>query len=437
MRYWIVLLLLSMCVPVASSLRAQDAPVCPAEGYIETLPAVCDELQSNQVCHVTGTFDLLTRRDGLAFSQPADVISAADLEAVTLTGPYSIARMALTFDMPDEPVTAVIFGAAGLENLSQAGSDFLSLSVSVNDRRGANLRQLPAFDADVVKPLFFGAPLTAVGRTQASDWARVIDAEGASGWVSTGVLRSDENLLLLPVSDTAPAGELPRYAPLQSLRLLDVPAENDCRYVPPGGMLLQTYTPQQNVELIVNDLRINFAGTLYISRGDDRLKLSVLEGQADFDAVYSIEVGEAADVALDGNGLYRRYSGLAEDYDFVDAQNTPHALLPRALELPFSLGGDWLVPFTPGTGYLQSVPADGPCTIAWTVDVNLRTGPGTTYQLRRGVGGNLSAVVDSRAVGTDQQVWWRIAAGIWINGNSTAFAGACAELPFIDPPLND
>ena len=123
------------------------------------------------------------------------------------------------------------------------------------------------------------------------------------------------------------------------------------------------------------------------------------------------------------------------DYNYVLARNLPLALLPRPIELPFSTGG-LITPFEPGTGFLNTIPADAACTVAWTANVNLRAGPGTNYPIRQGIAGGYYALPDSRAVGTDGRLWWRLADAIWLAADNTAAAGACGSLPLVDtPPL--
>ena len=95
-------------------------------------------------------------------------------------------------------------------------------------------------------------------------------------------------------------------------------------------------------------------------------------------------------------------------------------------------------PFAPGTGFLTTIPADAACTVAWTVDVNLRAGPGTDYPIRQGVPGGYYGNPDGRAVGSDERVWWRLAEGIWITVDNTYTAGDCEQdaVPLVDaPPL--
>jgi hypothetical protein len=124
-----------------------------------------------------------------------------------------------------------------------------------------------------------------------------------------------------------------------------------------------------------------------------------------------------------------------EDFFYTRLRNLPLSVLPREIELPFSTGG-LITPFEPGTGFLNTIPADDACTVAWTVDVNLRAGPGTDYPIRQGIGGGYYGLPDARAVGTDGRLWWRLADGIWLAADNTAAAGACGALALVEaPPL--
>ena len=125
-----------------------------------------------------------------------------------------------------------------------------------------------------------------------------------------------------------------------------------------------------------------------------------------------------------------------EDYYYARIQELPFDLLPRAIDLPFSLGG-LLQPYDINSDVMLQTKRDDPCIIAWTGgDINLRAGPGTEYPVRHGVPANFSAHPDGQGTGSDGALWWRLAKGIWVQSGVVVAAGACIELPIIPaPPL--
>jgi hypothetical protein len=160
--------------------------------------------------------------------------------------------------------------------------------------------------------------------------------------------------------------------------------------------------------------------------------VSVREGELLYGDGKTLEAGERIHYGFQGDTVV--YS-TPDAYYYAHARYLPLLLLPREFELLFSVGGV-IKPFTPGTGFLTTIGADAACTVAWTVDVNFRSGPGTENPIRQGVAGGYYDNADGRAAAADGSLWWRLADGIWLAVDDTYTAGACGDesVPLVEPP---
>lgn len=429
----LALLLLVVGTTAAQSL---DCPAI-AQRILETAREVCPTVEANQACYAGGTLAPEPRENiRLRFADPGDQVSLSALKGLSGSAydpqaeTLGLAILNVRASLPKGGLTMLLVGDARLENQSQAANDFISVTVTVKETRGANLRAEPADSAALVGSLSFGAAFQAVQRTEDAAWVRVISGE-TSGWVSTALVNPTADVMLLSTALPSLDQSLPRYGPMQTIRFRSAQADAGCPGLPDSGLLVQT--PEgQAVELVVNNVSWIIAGTIWFQTTPEGATITqVLEGTIQavppagvFDAGTQFTYGfRGAKVFIQPDG----------EYNFARARYQPLPLLPREFELPFSLGGV-IFPFTPGTGFLQGIGADGPCTAAWTVDVNLRAGPGTNYPIRRGVPGGFYGQPDARAVGSDGEIWWRLVEGVWVAANLTAAGGNCGTIPLVAPP---
>jgi hypothetical protein len=332
--------------------------------------------------------------------------------------------MNMRFNLIEGSVSAVAFGKTAIENSSEASNDFLPVEIVISELTGANVRAEPKPDAVVVRQVYSGDRIQAIGRLEDSTWVRVVD-----GWISKDVIRSASDLSLL--QKLAPDSQtVDTYAPMQSFKLRTGIEDYPCAGAPESGLLLQTPVGVFT-DIVVNSAPLSVTGTLLLqTTADGKTVLSVLEGEVLYRDGYSLKPAERMEYGFQGEII--QY-GSPSEYNFANARFLPLVLLPREFEIPFSLGGV-IFPFTPGTGFLQGFAADAACVAAWTVDVNLRGGSGTNYPIRRGVTGGFYGKPDARAIGSDGEIWWRLVDGVWIVANSTVTAGSCGTLPLVAPP---
>ena len=431
----LLVLLVLLVAPLAAAAQSDDACRAFVQAAVETVRKSCAETGLNTLCYGYPPLEW-TPREGAAtpFADVGDSVSLAQTQSLTgrpfdlAAKTWGAALLRLRTDLPDQLLVMLAFGDITLQNESDASDSFLALAVQVAETTGANLRQSPSVDAPLVRTLYSGDALTAIGRLADGTWLRLPD-----GWVATELLRSAYDLSLLPVMAADDAAPTLLYAPMQAFRFRSAFEDASCLGAPDSGLLLQAPDGVTAARVVVNGAALTFGGTLYLqTTNEGRTVLTALEGGAIYEDGKTLETGERLTYGYQGDAIVY---GAPEEYNFARARYLPLQLLPREFELAFSVGG-LLYPFTPGTGFLTTIAADARCTVAWSVDVNLRAGPGTAYPIRRGVAAGYYGYPDARALDSEGRMWWRLAEAVWLAVDNTAGAGACDQVPIIEaPPL--
>jgi uncharacterized protein YraI len=430
----ISLMVLALLVVSVVPALAQDECALLFQEAVDATRQACADTGTNQVCYGYAPATPDPRPEvRLVWAEPGDIVDAAALAGFSTggfdlaAGEWGIALANVRASLPEGVVTLLAFGHARIENASDAPSDFAAIPVTASAASGVNIRTEPVETAARVAILQTGDVVKAAGRTADNSWLWVM-ADDESGWVAASLMRAGFDVSVLPVRSPEQTDSYV-YGPLQAFNFeTTAQAERPCANMPDSGILLQTPDTEQEATFIANTLEIVMSGTAWLQTpAPAEVQVSVLEGAAQVNGQV-VQAGSRAHFVYRGQGF--ELSAL-EEYAFVRARYLPLPLLPREFALPFALG-DVIFPFEPGSGFLTSILADADCVAAWAGDVNMRSGPGTDYPLRRGVPGGYYAYPDGRA--TNGGVWWRLADGIWIAANVTVTAGACGNLPQVEPP---
>lgn len=70
-----------------------------------------------------------------------------------------------------------------------------------------------------------------------------------------------------------------------------------------------------------------------------------------------------------------------------------------------------------------------PCTITASGSINLRSGPGTDFDVRGQLAAGQQQMVNAQETGADGFVWWRLPDGTWVRSDTVSESGQCDELP--------
>src|SRR5689334_22810486 len=174
------LLIFLFVIVTSSSVLAQSVD-CSAitQKAIEATRKVCAKLENNQACYGNPKIDIKPRANvRLAFAKSGDVAPIASLESIT-TSPidtdakaWGLALLNIRADLLAGNLTALAFGQASIGNGSNASNDFVALEITVTEPKGAILRAEPKADAPIVRNIYSGDRLQAIGRVADSSWIR-------------------------------------------------------------------------------------------------------------------------------------------------------------------------------------------------------------------------------------------------------------------------
>ncbi len=434
MRRLFLCLFFSLCT-LSLVFAQEDVCAETVRAAIDSTLQHCANMGVNEVCYGNGTQEIAARGDSEAlYSEPGGVVETGVVDVLALSSDdeaLSIALLTPRANFVDGYLNMVALGNVSLQNLGSARSDFVAAPVTVSRRNGAQIYSQPNTPTD--EYLFWGEVVRAVGRSADENWLLVLREDDTSAWIFATDIDADFAFALLPIVEPNENIQPPYAGSLQTLTLIS--GESACAVE--SGLIVQSPDLERKGFLNVNNLDIQFTGTLFLqAQPGESLIVSVLNGEALLGAdedLFTLHEGERLLYPFNGETLGEH--GLPEPYHYVAARNLPlFYLLPRTVELPFSTGG---LLTTYADGDLARIDAQVPCTIAWTVAINLRAGPGTGYAIRQGVEANFRATPDARAVGTDGVLWWRLAEGIWLSSENTLAAGTCGTLSMVEDPEND
>jgi hypothetical protein len=130
----------------------------------------------------------------------------------------------------------------------------------------------------------------------------------------------------------------------------------------------------------------------------------------------------AVDPAAAGNQVFPMLhydTGEAGVYEFgtVEGADGPVRVAGNVVVGPLNLGG--------GACTVTPVAAGG---------ANLRSGPGTDFDIAGSLASGASATVTGQATGTDGLPWWQLAGGNWVRSDVVTTSGNCDNVPAVEAP---
>lgn len=218
-------------------------------------------------------------------------------------------------------------------------------------------------------------------------------------------------------------------APLQSFYVTGGIGSTDCRGVPTDGILIQTPDGGDPAELIINDVGLEIASTVFIEVNQEdatvpELQINTLEGMVS--AQYNgqqrlIPAGQRIDIAIDNDS--GRPVGDLQEVIAVDTTRIPQFILDE-----FGERLTELVTQEPGTQQ-PVLPETGACVLATfePIVVNARSGPGSDF----GVIGRLDPDRTYSVIGRNEDSSWYQTAQGWSAGFVTRRGGDCSNVPIM------
>lgn len=465
-----VSLALGMAI-LSLSTSAQSLPLCA-----NPLPAIaqarqaCADLPIGSICYGSAPLSAQVWA-GLsapqAFEQVGAQLPAPYLQSLTSNlneQSYGIAilRVPLYAEAPETPNGAndhlntgawqyvdasfVLLGASQLQNpapfASADASAYLRTPVRLRAElaQGTNVRRAPREDAPLLTSLITGTEVLALGQSNDGAWLLIAysalnSAQSRVGWVRAEAFQTS------PTGLASVSDEQALYlAPFQQVDSAPVPAPA-CQASLPSGILFQTNSDTLPTRLQVKDasLRVEGQSTLFIQslampEGDDyRQALYVLEGSLRLERANAeqriLSAGEWLLIPSPEESL-----PASAPYDNSLAY-LPIELLPRAFFVKVNTT-PYITPYdNSGRSPLDGRLLSEPCRITTGGEgLRLRAGAGLEFPVMGQMNFRESAQPIGRAIGTDGDNWWQIAAFVWVKGGLVVTGGDCASVPLSESP---
>jgi len=442
---------------IEPSTSENDAcPLIVEEAFIAT-GLQCEELGVNQICYGFGIIETETPEGvELTFANGGDIISISDVNSINLrstrTEANAWAVAWLTPAMPStsgDPIetTVVAFGDLTLtENTTQPTSVQSSIG-TVRAGGGLNVRREPGASGTLVWQLTPNEQVVAIGLSEDEQWVRIIipnEFQGV-GWVYAPYLDVEGGAERLPrATQTSPVPEIQRSVAtgaLQEFTLRTRLTDDACNDTPDSGLLMQSPSGVvRSTEFIVNGITVRFSGTIFLQAiPNGGLTMNVMEGDGSIsanDSSQDIAAGQQSTVPIDATLLPIGTPTAPLAITSSNIRFLPIDLLPRQFNL------DSVIQAEPQE---QSIPEDATapeeqaapeissdeCVLSsGSESLNLRTGPGTEFDLAGVLSANTSVIATGRGSDANNFIWYQLETGDWIRSDTIEISGeACENLP--------
>ncbi len=299
----------------------QDTCADLVEQALTTTNARCSATGRDQVCYGNEAVQAEPQPSfggRFTFARVGDRVNAGEVQTLRLSGAdldageWGMALMRLKANLSDEAqdeyVTLLLFGDVEVTNAIDY-ADLPPRLIEVNPLRGVNVRGGPSTNAEVVAGLRAGQLVIADGRLADGSWIRIRlpDTEQERGWVFANLIGSAANLNALKVVDpSAPPEpfevEGPGYGPMQTFYFKAGQETPPCPEAG-SGLLIQTPGSGQDAILVVNDVTLQIASTVYLEmQTPSEMTINVIEGGAMVtasDVTHIVPAGARLRVPLD------------------------------------------------------------------------------------------------------------------------------------------
>lgn len=203
-------------------------------------------------------------------------------------------------------------------------------------------------------------------------------------------------------------------------------ADAPCLSAPPDGVLVYT---AEAVALAVNGAAVLLDGAAFFqASAEGGLVISALEGSTELDAD-----GEPVTIPAGWWAVVPLAEDEAGDLLAAGAPETPEAYdegeqpaLPLDVLLGIAVSSQFALAAPP-----QAVIT---CDIAAVSRINRRGGPGTRYPIVGAFGEGETAIVNGKATGTDDLLWWRLDDLTWVRADLVSAPDDCDQVLEVEAP---
>lgn len=406
---------------------AQTDPLCPAQTLlsIARAGAACAMMERGEACYASGTVQSqqTAAANEVSLAQPGDRAPLRDLLSVMVQPANGDALSLATIIIRTSPAATDLAAAILINDVVLTNEVPTPIEINAAAIGRVPVRTMPDTESAVITELSINDGVTLNGRLQGGEWLRIIvPSTGAVGWAAASLLNPSSDVSALPT--VTPSDQV--AAPFQRFTA-ESGGTAACGGALAAGVLLQTPStdPRDAVELTMNGLPFQVAGTLFIEADGGVLTVSALDGLAILEGTI---IPAGAQVIMNGGT-----PGSVSGYDVTAFAVPPINNLPRRFQLAPSANAATiaaaiaaLAPPTP-TPIPATLAPDTTCRRALRRDTTVFAGPGSDFEALAELeaGTPITPVLAANAV-IDGSTWWQLANSGWIAQNVVGERGDCS-----------
>ena len=346
-RWWLLLLL---CAVPTWSTFAQKASECTqlVQTALEATQDACTSVEADKACfgYANVSASAYPQITDFQFESVGDVEDIADIASLETSAAsvfrrqWGITRMDIEAIIPDtserDTVTLLMYGDVAITNSFEPSSLMGTVSASLN----VNVRTTPSTSSFVTGSIASGTTIGIIGRNSDGSWLR-FRSEEIEGWLSRDFIIVDGT----PETAVAALPDLTRrgifYGPMQAFFMQSGDNPSSCSVVPQNGIIIQTHNRDRLVNLLINEVSIDFNSTIHLQTkthsGLTSLIVTTLEGETQVMSQFMTETalsGQAISIDLDENNAAVSVPSEPVPLDAEAVDNLPTTLLPRNICVP-------------------------------------------------------------------------------------------------------
>lgn len=345
---------------------------CPVivQSVLDTADEICQEVGRNQVCYVNLQAEIIPSDPAIRikFNEPGDLLNLEYVAQMvmsplnTLDETWGVSLMKLQANLPDtvpgQNVTMLLFGDVEIRNEVNSGATMPSLPATATTN--ANVRVAPSTNAGLLTSLDLNEAITLDGRNSDGTWVRLQLANDVSGWVFSDLLTVDGDIMML---ESVIAGEQSdALNPMQAFYIKTGIGDSACDEAPESGVLIQTPSGGQKINLTVNGVDISLGSTAFLQAQDNQaLTMAVVEGEGTLTAdetTITVPAGSQSSVPLNDNGEPAGPPEEPTPYDSEKMDKLPIKGLAEDIEIAEPLSEDDLNDLTSIPSNIHTPPMD-------------------------------------------------------------------------------
>ena len=282
----IIVAVLSLWTAVGSAQTNINAcPIFVQQAYTFT-EAACGRVADGVACIGNGSVSTIPFSGrNLLFANPGDQANLADIQRFqtqTMTTDLKlwtsvIGRLAVSsVTGAQEYAEMLVFGDTVIwksqPDVQATGPESTLFPATIEAGGGVIVRQDASANSSNVWQLLNGATVQAIGRSFDQQWIRILipSPNGGTGWVFGRFVNVEGGSDRLPAQTNASPVSNLDAAPdstsvtRQALKMESLPIADDCAEATDSGILLQSATVDRPVQLEINGVLLQFAGTVFL-----------------------------------------------------------------------------------------------------------------------------------------------------------------------------